>query len=95
MQSPISLVTGVPHITNYQRGYEHLFPDAKGLYFVHSPAEALDVADYLLSLPREQLVAIGQQGVAYARERLNATRVYRDVVTAIREQLFAGTLDNS
>lgn len=85
---PISLATGVPHITNYQRGYEHLFPDAKGIYFVHSPAEALDVADFLLSKPRAELADIGAQGVAYARERLNATRVYRDIVTALREQLF-------
>ena len=85
---PISLATGVPHITNHQRGYEHLFPDAKGLYFVHGPAEALDVADFLLSKPREQLVEIGLEGAAYARERLNATRVYGDIVTSIRQQLF-------
>jgi hypothetical protein len=88
---PISLATGVPHITNHQRGYEHLFPDARGIYFVHSPAEALDVADFLLSKPRDQLIEIGAQGVAYARERLNATRVYRDIVSAIQEQLFGHT----
>ena len=88
---PISLAAGVPHITNYQPGYEHLFPGARGIYFVHSPAEALDVADMLLSLPREQLIAIGEQGAAYARERLNATQVYRDIVSALRQQLFADT----
>jgi hypothetical protein len=86
---PISLASGVVHITNHQRGYEHLFPGAKGIYFVRSTAEALDVADYLLSLPREQLIDLGQQGRAYAKERLNATTVYRDIVTAIGEQLFA------
>ena len=85
---PISLAAGVAHITNHQRGFEHVLGQAQGVYFVHSPAEAVDVADYLLSLPREQLVAIGEQGRAYARLHLNATRVYRDVVTAIREQLF-------
>ena len=85
---PISLAAGVPHVTNYQRGFEHVLPDARGVYFVNSPAEALDVADYLLSLPRERLVEIGEQGLAYARARLNATRVYRDIVTAIRQQLF-------
>lgn len=85
---PISLASGIPHITNYQRGYEHLFPDAKGVYFVHSPAEALDVSDMLLSLPRERLIEIGQAGASYARERLNATAVYRDIVSAIRQQLF-------
>ena len=86
---PISLVAGVPHITNYQRGFEHVLGDASGAFFVHSPAEALDVADYLLSLPRERLIEIGEAGRAYAFERLNATRVYRDIVTSIREQLFS------
>ncbi len=85
---PISLASGVPHITNYQPGYEHLFPGVKGVYFVHSPAEALDVSDFLLSKPREELLAIGAAGAAYARERLNATHVYRDVVIALQERLF-------
>jgi hypothetical protein len=61
---------------------------AQGVYFVHSPAEALDVSDFLLSKPRDELLAIGAAGTAYARERLNATRVYRDVVTALQERLF-------
>ena len=86
---PISLAAGVPHITNHQRGFEHVLGDARGAYFVHSPAEALDVADYLLSLPRGRLVEIGEEGRAYARERLNATRVYRDIVTALRQQMSA------
>ena len=85
---PISLAAGVPHITNRQRGYEHVFDRVPGLYLVSSPAEALDVADFLLSRPREHLVAIGIEGAAWARQRLHATRVYRDVVTAIRQQLF-------
>ena len=85
---PISLAAGVPHITNRQRGYEHAFPDPQGLYFVDSPAEALDVADMLLSMPRERLLEIGARGAAYARERLHATRVYRDIVTVLVEQLF-------
>jgi hypothetical protein len=85
---PISLASGVLHITNYQRGYEHLFPGAKGIYFVHSPAEALDVADLLLSYPRERLLEIGSEGVAYAKENLNATKVYADIVNAISQRLF-------
>jgi hypothetical protein len=85
---PISLATGVPHICNYQRGYEHLFPDAKGVYFVRSPEEGLDVADMLLGLPRERLLEIGAEGARYARERLNATRVYGDLIRVIRERLF-------
>ncbi len=90
---PISLAAGVPHVTNWQRGFEHALPEPRGVYFVHSPAEALDAVDWLLSKPREQLVEIGLQGQAYARERLNATRVYADIVTAIVEQLFDGHVD--
>ena len=85
---PVSLATGVPHIINYQRGYEHLFPCAKGIYSVRSPAEALDVADMLLSLPRERLMEIGARGVDHARKNFNATKVYNDIVAAIRQQLF-------
>lgn len=84
---PISLAAGVPHITNYQRGFEHVLPDAKGVYFVHSPEEALDVADYLLSLPKERLIEIGQSGVEYVRNRLNATQIYADLVDAICHQI--------
>ena len=87
---PISLAAGVPHITNRQRGYEHLFRGANGLYLVSSPAEALDVADALLSLPRERLIEIGVQGAAWARQHLHASRVYADIVQAIGEQLFNG-----
>jgi hypothetical protein len=85
---PISLATGVAHITNWQPGFDHLFGQPPGIHFARSPAEVVDIADWLLSLPREQLIDIGRQGQAWVRERLGATRVYRDVVTAIREQLF-------
>ena len=86
---PICLATGVPHITNYQRGYEHLFPCANGIYFARSPVEALDVSDMLLSLPRERLMEIGTRGVDHARENSNATKAYNDIVAAIRQQLFS------
>ena len=88
---PISLAAGVAHITNRQRGYEHLFEGLPGLYLVSSPAEALDVADHLLSLPRDRLIEIGQEAAVAVRARFHATKVYRDIVTAIREQLFLGT----
>lgn len=86
---PISLCSGVPHITNYQPGFEHVLSGARGVFFANSPREVVDLTDYLLSMPRERLIEIGQEGAAYAQERLNATRVYRDIVTAIGEQLFA------
>lgn len=86
---PISLATGVPHITNFQTGFDHFFEKWPGIYFVRSVSEALDVADFLLGMPREQLIDVGQQARTCASERFNAVRVYGDMVGAIREQLFA------
>ncbi|MFM7534102.1 MAG: hypothetical protein ACKO5J_16755 [Rubrivivax sp.] len=85
---PISLAAGVAHVTNHQPGIEHALPDAQGIYFARSPADAVDIVDMLLGLPRERLLEIGYQAARYARDRLNATRVYADIVEVIQEQLF-------
>lgn len=84
---PISMACGVAHITNQQPGFEHLLSGAQGIYFVHSPRDALDVADMLLSLPRERLIEMGEAAATFARCHLNSRKVYRDVVRAIREHL--------
>lgn len=88
---PISLAAGVPHITNYQPGYEHLFGDCAGLYCVRTPAEGVDIARYLLSLPRERLNRLGTAGQRFAAEKLEATKVYADIVRVIGERLFGWT----
>lgn len=83
----ISLASGVPHITNRQPGYEHLFDGIPGLFVVESPEDAVDVALYLMSLTVAQRNELGRQGADYAREHFEATRVYADMVSVIREQL--------
>lgn len=88
---PISLSCGVPHITNHQPGYESLFPNVPGLFTVKSPPEILDVTRYLLSLSPERRNELGRQAADFARRHLEATVVYRDIVSVVREQLFAGT----
>ncbi len=85
---PISLAAGVPHITNYQPGYEHVFRNCEGLYCVRSPAEGVEAARYLLSMPRERLNQIGVAGQWFAADKLEATKVYADVVRIINERLF-------
>lgn len=85
---PISLACGVPHITNYQTGYEHLFANIPGLFIIKSPQEALDVALYILSLTIERRNELGFQAAEYARKHLEATVVYSNMVSVIREQLF-------
>ncbi len=85
---PISLACGVPHITNYQTGYEHVFAAIPGLFVIKHPREALDVALYLLSLPIDRRNELGLAAAEYARKHLEATVVYRDIVTGVREKLF-------
>jgi len=85
---PISLACGVPHITNYQPGYEHVFANIPGLFIIKSPQEALDVALYILSLTVERRNELGFQAAEYARKHLEATVVYGNIVSVIREQLF-------
>lgn len=85
---PISLACGVPHITNYQPGYEHIFANIPGLFLIKSPKEAFDVALYILSLTIERRNELGFQAAEYARKHLEATIVYSNIVSVIREQLF-------
>lgn len=85
---PISLACGVPHITNYQLGYEHVFTNIPGLFIIRSPQEALDVALYILSLTIERRNELGFQAAEYARKHFEATVVYGDIVSVIQEQLF-------
>ncbi|MDD4914425.1 MAG: hypothetical protein PHW13_05230 [Methylococcales bacterium] len=85
---PISLACGVPHITNYQPGYEHVFDRIPGLFIVKSPNEAVDVGLYILSLPVERRNELGFEAAEYARKHLEATVVYGDIVSVVAEQLF-------
>lgn len=84
---PISLACGVPHITNYQPGYEHIYSNVPGLFIIKTPAEAADVALYILSLPVDVRIELGRQAAEYARRHLHATVVYANIVRMVREQL--------
>jgi hypothetical protein len=85
---PISLACGVPHITNFQPGYNHVYANIPGLFIINSPQEALDVGIYLLSLTIDQRNELGYQAAEYARKNLEATIVYRSIVSVVFEQLF-------
>ena len=91
---PISLACGVPHITNYQPGYEHIFANIPGLYIIKSPQEAVDVALYVISLPAERRNELGCQASEYARNHLDSTVVFGNMVKATIEQLFDDTAKN-
>lgn len=80
---PIAMAAGVVHVTNRQPGYEEIFPRGCGLLHAASVAELGDIVDELLSRPRDQLIALGEQARRFARERLSARRVYRDLLLCV------------
>jgi spore maturation protein CgeB len=86
---PISLACGVPHITNYQPGYEHVYANIPGLFIVKSPREAADVAIYLLSLNIDTRIELGLQALDYARRKLHASVVYADIAAIVEETFFS------
>ncbi len=87
---PISLAAGVPHITCYHPGYEHVFKDCPGgLYAVKTIDEAVETAQYLLSLPDEYLIEEGRKGREFVFEHLEANTVYRNIMRKVQQVMFA------
>lgn len=82
---PISLLSGIPHITNYQPGYEKLFLDGHHLFFASSVDNAVDMVSYLLSQPRNYLIDVGRQAQEWTRLNLTSTVVYKSMVEKIKE----------
>ena len=85
---PISLACGVPHITNYQPGYEHIYQNVPGLFVIKTPAEATDVVLYLLSLPIDARIELGLKAAEHMRHHFHADKVYGNILQTIKEELF-------
>ena len=67
---PISLACGVPHITNYKRGYEHLYySNTPGLNVVKTTSEAIDVALYIMSISIEERIELGKSVGKFCKEK--------------------------
>lgn len=74
---PISLAAGVPHVTSYHQGYEHIFRDCPGLYACRTVAEAVDCCRWLLSRPDDDLLEEGLAAKRWALAHLEADDVFR------------------
>ncbi|NJL14592.1 MAG: hypothetical protein HC913_17375 [Microscillaceae bacterium] len=86
---PISLAAGVVHITNYQPGYEQVFRNCRGgLYMAKTVDEAVELAQYLLSQPREFLIEEGLKGQEFAFSHLEANVVYANILKKMKEIFF-------
>ncbi len=86
---PISLATGVPHITSWHSGYDIVFKECKGgLYAAKTVDEAVAIARYLLSQPKEFLIEEGLKGREFVFKYLEADIVYGNIIRKVKETLF-------
>lgn len=74
---PISLAAGVPHVTSWHVGYDHLFKDVPGLYACRTVSEAVETCRWLLSRPDEELLAEGLAAKAWVFANMEANDVFR------------------
>jgi hypothetical protein len=74
---PISLLSGVPHVTNHQPGYEQVFGPEAPLSWAQDVNGLVAEVERLLALGGEALNELGRRAQAYARERFTARVVYQ------------------
>jgi hypothetical protein len=74
---PIALAAGIPFITIRHGGYDTLFSQTPGLFYVDTIEDALDTALYLKSLPSEEIAEMGRAARSWMLENLEARVVFR------------------
>jgi hypothetical protein len=77
---PISLAAGVPHVTSYHVGYDHIFAGCPGLYPCKTVDEALETSRWLIGRSDEALLAEGLAAKQWISERLEAEPVFRNAL---------------
>ena len=85
---PISLAAGVPHITNYQPGYENAYySKVPGLFIAKTPRDMADIVMFLMSMPVDERIDLGVRAAEYAHEHLNSITMHSRMIELIKEQL--------
>lgn len=82
---PISLISGVPHVTNAFPGCERVFRGCPGVYFARTPQEGLELVRTLLKKTDDELRAEGEGARRWVFENLTCDvvlpRVIRRMIT--------------
>jgi len=65
---PISLASGVPHVTHYKPGFELIYPPGSGLYWGKTVRSVAEMVAVVLAMPRKDLLAIGEHAACFARD---------------------------
>ncbi len=80
---PISLMSGVPHVTNHQPGYESVFGPNPPLCWAKNVAELVARAEDLLALGPAGINEIGRQAQEYCNTRFTAEVVYPRLIAEV------------
>jgi hypothetical protein len=83
---PIALAAGIPFITIRHEGYETLFSQTPGLFYVDTIEDALDTALYLKSLPSEEIAEMGMAARNWMLQNLEARVVFRRAFEICRRE---------
>lgn len=87
---PISLFSGVLHVTNYHPGYEVLFRNGHDLIYCKTVDDMIDAIDCCLGRPKKDLIEIGCNGRDYARKHLTLDHGLRDLIRQVVEFRWPG-----
>jgi hypothetical protein len=82
---PISMMSGVPHVTNHQPGYEQVFGDDPPLQWARGVDEMVAQVEQMLTRGPQSLIDLGQRAQHYARERFTARPVYQRLLSEAME----------
>lgn len=81
---PIALAAGVPHVTNYQPGYDELFATDVGLSWGHNVDEVVQEVENLMQLTPLARANLGRNGHQFVADRLDQNRQYEWLLDDIR-----------
>jgi hypothetical protein len=83
---PIALASGIPFITSRHGGYDILFSQTPGLFYVDTIEDALDTALYLRSLRSEEVAEMGSAARKWMLENLETRVVFRRAFEICRRE---------
>jgi hypothetical protein len=82
---PNSLISGVPHVTNHQPGYEQVFGADPPLQWAHGVDELIAKVEHMLAQGPQPLIDLGRRAQAYATQRFTARPVFQRLLAEAME----------
>lgn len=82
---PISMLSGVAHVTHYHPGYDRLFRHGRELLWGYSVSGVVETVRDALLGDRADLIALGERGRDHAMTHLTSDRAYAEAVGVLQQ----------